>query len=213
MDSPGSGEINSDDYHDYVIKDGEFVGAFERMYQNCEDPWYQEEMVPLAEDIGVRMLERDTETQETILDLGCGKGRFSERLANRFGTKIVGMDVSKTAATIAHSRSPNVSAIAASVPPIPLANGSVPLIVASELLWYVLEDIEVLLDEISRVLRAGGHLLVIQQFYDRDEQTYGNEVMEEPEDFLEIQPFNLVTRVDVNPNTNWKLVALFQADD
>jgi len=28
-------------YQDYVIKDGKFVGDFEGMYQNFEDPWLQ----------------------------------------------------------------------------------------------------------------------------------------------------------------------------
>ena len=28
-------------YQDYVIKDGKFIGDFEKMYQNCSDPWEQ----------------------------------------------------------------------------------------------------------------------------------------------------------------------------
>lgn len=28
-------------YHDYVIKDGKFIGDFEGMYENCNDPWNQ----------------------------------------------------------------------------------------------------------------------------------------------------------------------------
>jgi hypothetical protein len=38
MNNTGS-RINSDNYRDYVIKDGKFIGAFEEMYQNIEDPW------------------------------------------------------------------------------------------------------------------------------------------------------------------------------
>ena len=30
--------INSADYHDYFIKDGRFIGEFEQMYRNVEDP-------------------------------------------------------------------------------------------------------------------------------------------------------------------------------
>ena len=34
----------SKDYHDYVIKNGDFVGKFEDMYQNSSDiPWHQDE--------------------------------------------------------------------------------------------------------------------------------------------------------------------------
>lgn len=28
-------------YQDYVIKDGKFVGEFEKMYQDCDNPWHQ----------------------------------------------------------------------------------------------------------------------------------------------------------------------------
>ena len=28
-------------YQDYVIKDGKFVGDFEGLYQNTDDPWLQ----------------------------------------------------------------------------------------------------------------------------------------------------------------------------
>jgi len=32
---------NPHDYHDYVFKDGKFIGAFEEMYLNVDDPWYR----------------------------------------------------------------------------------------------------------------------------------------------------------------------------
>ena len=34
--------MSSNDYHKYVIKDGKFIGDFETMHQNCEDPWFQD---------------------------------------------------------------------------------------------------------------------------------------------------------------------------
>ena len=34
----------SKDYHDYVIKNGSFVGKFEEMYQNSSNiPWHQDD--------------------------------------------------------------------------------------------------------------------------------------------------------------------------
>ncbi len=26
-------------YHDYIFKDGKFVGLFEECYRDCDDPW------------------------------------------------------------------------------------------------------------------------------------------------------------------------------
>ena len=48
----------STDYHDYVIKDGRFIGAFEEMYRNCPDPWHQDEHEPLVEDAVLPLLSR-----------------------------------------------------------------------------------------------------------------------------------------------------------
>jgi hypothetical protein len=52
---PRMSDVESKDYHDYIVVDGRFVGEFEPMYRNCEDPWHQEadglsEHVPAAED-------------------------------------------------------------------------------------------------------------------------------------------------------------------
>lgn len=29
------------DYHDYVIKDGKLIGEFDKMYEDCDNPWFQ----------------------------------------------------------------------------------------------------------------------------------------------------------------------------
>ena len=30
-------------YHDYVIKNGQYIGKFNEMYKACDDPWGQSE--------------------------------------------------------------------------------------------------------------------------------------------------------------------------
>lgn len=43
----------SKDYHDYVIKNGGFIGKFEEMYQNIEDPWFHGEATAFHYDLGL----------------------------------------------------------------------------------------------------------------------------------------------------------------
>ena len=43
--------MNSKDYHDYVFKDGKFIGAFEEMYQNVEDPWHHGDATAIYYDM------------------------------------------------------------------------------------------------------------------------------------------------------------------
>lgn len=45
--------MSSKDYHDYMIKDGKFIGKFEERYQNCEDPWNQDTVQPFSDDIAL----------------------------------------------------------------------------------------------------------------------------------------------------------------
>ena len=36
-------KMNSDDYHDFVIKDGKLIGEFDLMYKKSKDiPWHQD---------------------------------------------------------------------------------------------------------------------------------------------------------------------------
>jgi len=36
-------KINSDDYHDYVIKNGKLIGEFDQMYLKSKNiPWHQD---------------------------------------------------------------------------------------------------------------------------------------------------------------------------
>jgi SAM-dependent methyltransferase len=201
--------LTSEDYRDYVIKDGKFVGAFEEMYRNCPDPWHQDSMQPLAEDIALLLLSK--RRYERVLDIGCGKGRFTNRLKAATGASVAALDISQTAIRIAQSRYPGIEFLVAAVPPLlHFPDKSFDLVVSAELLWYMLPNLSVLFAEINRVLQLGGHYLIIQQFYKPEEQKYGREVMQSPEDLFKMLPFQLVHHVEVDRLSNYKLVALVE---
>ncbi|MCB0782118.1 MAG: hypothetical protein KDC03_21740, partial [Flavobacteriales bacterium] len=47
------------DYHDYVIRDGQFIGAFEEMYRNVADPWHQSSQPnPYSRMAGILHIQR-----------------------------------------------------------------------------------------------------------------------------------------------------------
>ncbi|MEP2456342.1 hypothetical protein, partial [Roseibium sp.] len=69
----------SNDYHDYVIKDGKLVGKFEEMYQKCDDPWDRVKLSGnsqtdwlLHRACSVVVAESDA---CRAIDLGCGIGQ------------------------------------------------------------------------------------------------------------------------------------------
>lgn len=97
----------------------------------------------------------------TILDLGCGTGRFSDCLANRFAACVVGIDPSekmlgqarrKPRGTPVHFQRANAEAI-------PLVNRSVDLIFMS-MSFHHFRDPQAAASECRRVLRTDGSVVV-----------------------------------------------------
>lgn len=196
------------EYHDYVIKEGRFIGAFEEMYRDCEDPWHQDQLQPVSREIALLLL-RDR-TYRRILDLGCGKGRFTNQIQTATGGVVTGVDISPTAVSIARTRYPDIEFLSASVPPLNVSNTGCDLVVVGELLWYVLPQLALLLSEIQRVLVPDGRCLVIQQFYRQGLQQYGRDVMETPEELIKMLPMELVHHVEVVESPYRTFVALFE---
>ena len=92
-------------YHPFVFHEGRFVGEFEEMYaagaREGFDPWEQDTADARHEEIAALR----PEDVRTILDLGCGKGTLTARLAVGC-ERAVAYDVSPTAIRIAGERYP-----------------------------------------------------------------------------------------------------------
>lgn len=87
-------------YQDLVIKDGKFVGEFEKMYQEVTDPWGQ------SRDFYYSSLSRRSICYflekfdiKSIVEWGCGLGRTVNYIKENTGKDIdiLGIDISKTA--------------------------------------------------------------------------------------------------------------------
>lgn len=196
----------STDYHDYVIKEGRFIGAFEEMYRHCADPWRQDSIQPVSEEVALALLAR--RSHAALLDLGCGKGRFTDRLHRSTGAWVHALDLSQTAVQAARSRYPGIRFCAQEIPPIPFGDAQFDLVVASELLWYLLPRLSELFLEAQRVLKAGGQFLILQTFYPPGQQLYGREILDSPETLIRKLPFQILHRVELDRFTNPKLVLL-----
>lgn len=112
------------------------------------------------------------EPHDVILDVGCGGGRTVAKLA-RLATagKVYGID--HAAQSVGASRAFNRGAIEsgeveirqASVSELPFADGTFDLVTAIEThFWWA--DLAGGMREIWRVLKPGGRLLIIAEFYD-----------------------------------------------
>jgi len=96
-----------------------------------------------------------------IVDLGCGTGRFTQPLADRFEAKVIGIDPSERMLAAARAKPGNgrVEFRQASSEKLPLADGCVDMIFMSMVLHH-LPDRPATARECRRILRDGGRLCV-----------------------------------------------------
>jgi SAM-dependent methyltransferase len=96
-----------------------------------------------------------------ILDLGCGTGRFSDALAQRFHAAVAAIDPSMKMLAIARrkQRDPRVHYLRGRAEAIPLASGSVDLVFMSMSVHHF-SDVGQAARECRRVLRPEGRIVI-----------------------------------------------------
>jgi len=103
-----------------------------------------------------------------VLDLGCGAGRFSSLIADRFDATVIGLDASARmiqAATLA-CQSDRVRYSLGLAEALPLAGHSCDLVLLSQVIHHV-SDRDECARELRRVIKPAGCVLIRSSFGDR----------------------------------------------
>lgn len=98
---------------------------------------------------------------KTIIDLGCGTGRFTEALSDHFSARVYGIDPSRKMLTTAKQSisAPLIGFAQGSAEYIPLADGVADLVFLS-MVYHHIQDKGEAVREFKRVLRAGASLCI-----------------------------------------------------
>jgi SAM-dependent methyltransferase len=91
-----------------------------------------------------------------VLDIGCGTGETSERIAKELGAEVIAADQSARMVNLARER--GLDARQADIQALPFADGEFDCVVAGWVLYHVL-DRRRAIEEVARVLRPGGRFV------------------------------------------------------
>lgn len=95
---------------------------------------------------------------KTMLDVGCGEGRFC-RMLGAHGVAVTGIDPTRALLAVAKARDPAGTYLEADAAKLPFDDGAFDLVV-SYLTLIDIPDAAAAIAEMARVLRPGGHLLI-----------------------------------------------------
>jgi len=174
----------SKDYHDYVFKNGSLLGEFDKMYQ-CSDqiPWHQDKTAfYIHSDICLYLIRLINPS--SICEVGCGLGIFTNRIYSETPIKkIAGIDISETAIDQARKNNTKISYAVSDIRNSP--HGNYEMVVFKEILWYVFQELYLVIQNASDMMTDEGYLLISQSF--PDTETYiGSDVISSPEHLVKI---------------------------
>lgn len=191
--------------NDFIIKDGNFIGEFENLYKNFDDPWTQSllETYALEKTIGIELLKKNKHTNP--MELGCGHGYYTNRVKESIGN-CVGVDISKTAIEKAINIHPECEFIVSDIDNEDLFSEKIDCVMMVEITWYVLPKLKEFKEMLSQKYGGKGvgffHSLNI---YPEGVQKYGleyfsnnKEIMEYFKDVIEIESFGEFSSKEFN---------------
>ncbi len=191
--------INSDDYHDFVIKNGKLIGEFDQMYKMSKDiPWHQDKQEDWLDIRLTIELLKEHGPFDCICDFGSGLGFYLDILSEYVAkdkVKLFGFDVSPTCCEKAKLLFPNIEfqvfdlgsyddMIVAKVREE--ANGKSLFTLRGVLLYFdTNENIINVVDNLASIMKSGNLLLISQDFLPLKSNFVGKEIISKPEDIVD----------------------------
>ena len=169
-------------YQDYVIKKGQFIGDFENMYKDCEDPWHQstEDNVYNSRMIIIKnwIKKINTTDKVQVCEIGCGFGYITSDLNNE-GVSCVGVDISSTAIKKARSLHNNCDFTVTSFDDFKFyKQKNINIFMMTEVTWYVLPKLKTFLEKLKEYRKNYGrpvYLIHLLTTYPEGVQQYGKD--------------------------------------
>nr|WP_321358771.1 class I SAM-dependent methyltransferase [uncultured Draconibacterium sp.] len=135
-----------------VFKNEEIAGAYDVYYQTPAG----EEIDAIEEKLIVNALKKVPTGK--MLELGCGTGHWTELFVNK-GFDVIATDISDAMLRLAIEKNLSAEVLKADAGALPFKNESFDVVASVTMMEFV-DCKETVLNEIYRVLKPGGHLLL-----------------------------------------------------
>lgn len=181
--------MKSKSYHDLVIKDGKFIGEFEELYRQFNDPWMQSEQPnPYSREAGIRhMIEFNI---KSVVECGSGLGYYSSHIYQSTGIIPKGIELSNTAVEKAQKKFPQLDFEKYDLTQGMKKFNEYEAVLFSEIMWYILNDLDAILADLK--LHFSGKYFIVNQVFYKGTQQYGNEFFTSVEEMIDYIPFTLL---------------------
>lgn len=189
-------------YQDYVIKDGEFVGEFEQMYKEFENPWFQSEE-EFASEKAIAINTINALGARVVVEIGCGLGYFTESIRScELVERAVGVDISETAILKAKQKFPKCEFYVSDVKNYNLFKEISPdIIILAEVTWYILEQLKDFLVFYKKSL-PNTRMIHLLSVYPKGTQGYGQEFFTNLEEILNYFDLNYLEYGEICRTSN-----------
>jgi SAM-dependent methyltransferase len=180
-------------YQDLVIKDGKFVGEFEKMYQEFDDPWNQTKEDYVENSVSRQIVCNYINQYQinSMVEFGCGLGKTTNFISNKTNINILGVDISETSIIKSKKRYPELKFEVNDIENIDEYK-DYECYFFSEITWYILEDNKI--DKIFEIMKnkLNGKYFIHNLVFYKGQQRYGLDYFSSLDQFIEFCPFKLL---------------------
>ena len=164
----------------------EFVGDFEGLYRDNDDPWGQKGQGRRLTEYYFSSRQKIVERLATlhpdpaILEVGCGLGQVCKKIkATGLARRVEGVDISATAVNRAREAYPDIDFHVGDILDSSFSFGdrSYNIILVNQVPWYILDRLKFVLMRCQKLLGRGDHLYICNAFM-REPQRYGKDIVD-----------------------------------
>ena len=163
-----------------------FIGDFEAVYNDNNDPWGQSSCTDINYKIYYnysrnklnKVIKSLNKRNGSILEVGCGLGYVVDLIArNNQNLEVNGSDISKKAIQIAKKKFPQYNFFVNDITAEKnLIHKKFDIVIFNQILWYILEKLDHSFLNTHHILKNNGYFIISQAFF-RSGQNYGKDIV------------------------------------